>query len=121
MTHVAQPVLELHAGQPNSLDVGPLTNEDGTVINFNTGEAEEPELTILRLDGTSVVGVEGAPAFTWPVGLDPETVDGSQHWIADLTTLDVEHGERLRGVVEFVDPAGNPVTLIYRINVVPAV
>lgn len=107
MPHVAYELQELHAGQPNTFSV-PLLDGDGVPINFGSGSAVEPVLTITDLSETVL-------ASALPM------TEVSDVWIAALPTLDVTVGVRLRLTVDFVDPEGNAVSLPYPAIVVPPV
>lgn len=109
MSHVAYELHELHEGQPNTFSV-PLLDAADDPIDFGTGDAVAPVLTVYDLAGDEVAG-------SWPVAM----TESSDVWVAELGTLAVEVGDRLRLVVVFTDPAGNEVTLTYPAIVVPAV
>ena len=115
MSHVAQADLEIHAGIPNTIEIGPLLDEDDEVVEPQAA----PQLAIYDLAGNAVDEVSGAPALTFPVAMEAGDAEGS--WKVELTTLSVSPGQRLRTIVTFTDPEGNPCTLIYPTLVVPPV
>lgn len=115
MPHVAYELYELHAGQPNTFRV-PLTDAADQPIDFGSGDAVPPTLTLYDLAGDEVA-TDPAQSGYWPLSMDEE----SDLWLGELTTLVPGVGERLRLVLEFTDPAGNEVRLVYPVIVVPAV
>jgi hypothetical protein len=119
MTHVAAELHELHAGQPNTFSV-PLLDNDPTPapLDLDSGSATHPTLTIVDLEGEEVGTVQELSGY-WPFEMTQDSDTGE--WGAAFTTLDVETGTRLRLVVSFTDPDGNPIELEYPAIVVPAV
>lgn len=115
MSHVEQPELEIHADIPGHVDIGPLLDENGDVLEPQAA----PQFTLYFLDGTVVEKVAAAPAFSFPVTMEALGTPGM--WRASHTTLQIRVGQRLRGIASFTDPAGNPCTPNYPAVVVPAV